>query len=134
MTAVVQETEAIAASLDKLRAETAGDFRRRYGREPKYVVAAPGRVNIIGEHTDYNDGFVLPMAIERYVVIAADKTEQSDSNGQGTANVYSANKDESAALQISGAIAPGPVKWSSYVQGVVAGYAKRGWTLPTFDG
>ena len=39
--------------------------------EPQWIAAAPGRVNLIGEHTDYNDGFVLPMAIERYTVVAA---------------------------------------------------------------
>ncbi|NNE69875.1 MAG: galactokinase, partial [Rhodothermales bacterium] len=43
---------------------------KRYGFEPSHVVRAPGRVNLIGEHTDYNDGFVLPLAIERAVWIA----------------------------------------------------------------
>ena len=38
---------------------------------PSCLVAAPGRVNLIGEHTDYNDGFVMPAAIDRHVVIAA---------------------------------------------------------------
>ena len=48
-------------------------FTKIYGRAPRWIVAAPGRVNVIGEHTDYNDGFVLPMAIERYAVMAADR-------------------------------------------------------------
>ncbi len=45
--------------------------RKNYGRPPHWLAAAPGRVNVIGEHTDYNDGFVLPMAIDRYTVVAA---------------------------------------------------------------
>ncbi|HKH19308.1 MAG TPA: galactokinase family protein, partial [Gammaproteobacteria bacterium] len=45
-------------------------FRERYGTEPR-LFCAPGRVNLIGEHTDYNDGFVLPMAISRETVVAA---------------------------------------------------------------
>ena len=45
-------------------------FQGRYGSDPAFVVRAPGRVNLIGEHTDYNDGFVLPMAIDRAVWIA----------------------------------------------------------------
>ena len=44
-------------------------FRERYGSEPR-LFRAPGRVNLIGEHTDYNDGFVLPMAIDRETVVA----------------------------------------------------------------
>ncbi|HUR73868.1 MAG TPA: galactokinase [Sporichthya sp.] len=51
-------------------AAVAAEFRRRYGREPDGVWAAPGRVNLIGEHTDYNDGFVLPVAIEHCAVAA----------------------------------------------------------------
>ena len=45
-------------------------FYQKYNEEPPWVVESPGRVNIIGEHTDYNDGFVLPMAIDRHIRIA----------------------------------------------------------------
>jgi galactokinase len=53
-------------NLQELSAHTAAEFEKAYGRAPHWIVAAPGRVNVIGEHTDYNDGFVLPMAIEFY--------------------------------------------------------------------
>ena len=49
--------------------------------QPNDLVAAPGRVNLIGEHTDYNDGFVLPMAIDRYTVIAADHSPSAGFGG-----------------------------------------------------
>src|SRR5512139_2307391 len=52
--------------MDRLLSE----FERVYGRRPVFVACAPGRVNMIGEHTDYNDGFVLPAAIERETRIA----------------------------------------------------------------
>ena len=50
-------------------------FRERAGRDPDGVWAAPGRVNLIGEHTDYNDGFVLPLAIDRLVLVAAGRRD-----------------------------------------------------------
>ena len=57
-------------------AEKAGDaFRAQFGAAPTWAACAPGRVNLIGEHTDYNDGFVLPMAIDRRVVIVAGPAE-----------------------------------------------------------
>jgi galactokinase len=59
-------------TLQELSAHITAEFQRHYGRAPRWIAAAPGRVNVIGEHTDYNDGFVLPMAIERYVIMAAD--------------------------------------------------------------
>src|SRR6267154_1974692 len=59
-------------TLKELAAHIAAEFQKYYGRPPRWIVAAPGRVNVIGEHTDYNDGFVLPMAIERYAIMAAD--------------------------------------------------------------
>ncbi|RYZ42815.1 MAG: galactokinase, partial [Myxococcaceae bacterium] len=50
-----------------LREQVEQDFHTRFGAAPTAVVRAPGRVNLIGEHTDYNDGFVLPIAIDREV-------------------------------------------------------------------
>ncbi len=62
-------------NLKELAAHVTVEFQKHYGRPPRWIVAAPGRVNVIGEHTDYNDGFVLPMAIERYAVMAADAAD-----------------------------------------------------------
>ena len=53
-----------------LKERVVAAFAQHFGGAPEWVVRAPGRVNIIGEHTDYNDGFVLPMAIDRAVFIA----------------------------------------------------------------
>ena len=47
-------------------------FEEIFGCQPATVVRAPGRVNLIGEHTDYNDGYVLPVAIDRSILMAAD--------------------------------------------------------------
>ena len=56
---------------DSLTAGLIRDFADRFGNgsDPR-VAIAPGRVNLIGEHTDYNDGWALPMAIDRYVAVA----------------------------------------------------------------
>ena len=58
-------------TLNDLAENVAKQFKQAYGRAPQWLAAAPGRVNVIGEHTDYNDGFVFPMVIDRYTVIAA---------------------------------------------------------------
>jgi galactokinase len=53
-------------------------FRDKFGRDPRWLSSAPGRVNLIGEHTDYNGGHVLPMAVDRHVVIAAGPSRRRD--------------------------------------------------------
>ena len=78
------------ASVQQLAQEARAEFRRRFGRAPRWVTAAPGRVNLIGEHTDYNDGFVLPMAIERYVVLAADQSPEPAETGDAIRAIRSA--------------------------------------------
>jgi len=109
---------------DRLAEEAVGLFEEQMGRSPLWVVAAPGRVNLIGEHTDYNDGFVLPMAIERRVVIAADRAAGSALDGR--ARLISSAEKAPATIAVDGEIRPGEVHWSSYVQGVVAGCREAG--------
>jgi galactokinase len=108
--------------LSQTTGRAADRFKQRYGRDPQWIVAAPGRVNIIGEHIDYNDGFVLPMAIDRYCVIAA-----ADNSGE-FATVYSAASDEEVKIQLASTGAAGSARaiqisglWSNYVAGVIAG-------------
>ena len=70
-----------ALPLTELLEQTREQFRAKYSTEPRWMAAAPGWVNMIGEHTDYNDGFVLPMAIERYVVMAAAPSDDDEQWG-----------------------------------------------------
>ena len=59
----------------------ASEFEAVYGSAPDVMVRSPGRVNLIGDHTDYNDGFVMPFAIDRHIVIGA--RARSDRRGRG---------------------------------------------------
>jgi galactokinase len=99
-------------------------FQERFEQPPKWIAAAPGRVNLIGEHTDYNDGFVLPMAIDRYVVMAA--AEASDTDNGCAVRAYSSAVGETERLSYditdAGEVAP----WARYVLGVMVGCRERG--------
>jgi galactokinase len=102
-------------------------FVKCFGHAPRWMVAAPGRVNLIGEHTDYNDGFVLPMAIERHMFIAADR------NPAREVTVHSETTGETASFGIRPPLEPGQPAWSNYVRGVIAGFQQRGQKVPGFD-
>ncbi|MHB8902136.1 MAG: galactokinase [Thermoguttaceae bacterium] len=118
-------------SANPLVQHAVGLFQNRFGRSPRWVVAAPGRVNLIGEHTDYNAGFVLPMAIERRVVIAADRLPHP--SDQAHACVFSSAEDVAAPVAVDGDIHPGEVHWSSYLQGVIAGCLEEGMKPGPFE-
>lgn len=94
---------------------------------PQWVVAAPGRVNLIGEHTDYNDGFVLPMAIERYVVIAADRPNgKMPAAGPGDSiTAYSELLGEKHTYQIADKMPADLPAWCVYSYGVFDLFSKR---------
>ncbi|HLZ55159.1 MAG TPA: galactokinase [Verrucomicrobiae bacterium] len=110
-------------TLPELTDYVSRQFARTYGRPPRWIAAAPGRVNVIGEHTDYNDGFVLPMAIERYAVMAADHSV----GGKDSISIRDTSEGvEPATIDLSGPVKPGKPKWSNYPRGVIAGFLARG--------
>ena len=101
-------------------------FREKFGGEPRVVVRAPGRVNLIGEHTDYNDGFVFPVAINRYVVFAA--RARSDNR----AIIRSLSFSEDTVFTINrGLEASG--HWSDYVMGMVSEFRDINLRLGGFE-
>ena len=115
-------------TLKTLSAHVAVEFQKEYGRPPRWIVAAPGRVNVIGEHTDYNDGFVLPMAIERYAIMAADAAATP-----GKISIYDTHFKENATIDVSAPVTKGQPKWSNYIRGVLAGFQNRGVKIPALD-
>jgi galactokinase len=102
--------------LNELILSSSRQHSARFGVSPKWIVAAPGRVNLIGEHIDYSDGFVLPMAIDRYCVIAASPA------ADGSARINSSTADDEVTILLTK-----PERhasgghWSNYVAGVLAG-------------
>ncbi len=116
-------------TLQELTDRVSQRFAKAHGRPPRWLVAAPGRVNLIGEHTDYNDGFVLPMAIEFYTVMAADFPSSSSS----TISIQDTLFNETAQIEVSKPVARGEPKWSNYPRGVIAGFQRRGEKVPALD-
>jgi len=115
-------------NLKELAAHIAAEFQKHYGRPPRWIVSAPGRVNVIGEHTDYNDGFVLPMAIERHAIMAADTAA-----APGKVSIYDTQFKENATIDISAPVTKGQPKWSNYIRGVLAGFQHRRVKIPALD-
>jgi galactokinase len=102
-------------------------FGLHYGRRPALLAIAPGRVNVIGEHVDYNGGWVLPAAINRCLVMAV--APRAD----GRVRVASAGREGVLEFDRQD-LAPGRAKdWSRYVRGVLAGLARAGLDVPGFD-
>ncbi len=97
-------------------------FEELYGRPPAIVVAAPGRVNLIGEHTDYNEGYVLPVAVDRYICVAArpreDRRVSLRALNLGEKDVFSLDEIER-----------GERSWTNYPRGVAWQMGERGYRL-----
>jgi galactokinase len=105
-------------------------FANTYHQPPKWIAAAPGRVNVIGEHTDYNDGFVFPMAIDRYTVIAAAPLEGKTNRIQ----LRSTSGEGVAEIDLAQTLHPAKKgTWYNYPLGVIAGFQSRGIKLPAFQ-
>ena len=98
-------------------------FRAVYRTNPRGIFRAPGRVNLIGEHTDYNDGFVMPAAIDFYSYAAiGERTDR-------TLSVYSEQFHRSVEFSIDQLAGPPGKHWSDYVRGVAAVLRDEGYFL-----
>jgi len=92
-----------------------------------FTVVAPGRVNLIGEHTDYNDGLVLPMAIDLSIQITVSPRRDR------LAVLQSEHASDAVTLDLSRVLVSGSEDWACYPAGVLAGYQRLGWEIPGFE-
>jgi galactokinase len=93
----------------------------------QFTVVAPGRVNLIGEHTDYNDGFVLPQAIQRGLRFDVCRRPGS------RALLASDRGGPPLDIDLGAPLLAGRTDWGRYVAGVLAGFQRLGWTIPGFE-
>lgn len=116
-------------------------YRQQFGRAPQMVARAPGRVNLIGEHTDYTGGFVLPCAIDRRVAVAlgyhhpharqtAEAAPPSAAEGEEAGLAYAVDLDDLRALPRTG---QREGCWADYLRGVAWALTRAGLSLPAAD-
>lgn len=108
----------------KVQTDIRQRFAEIFGGEPAAVVRAPGRVNLIGEHTDYNDGYVLPVAIDRSVLVAAAPRDDRQ------VVIYALDFGESVAFSLDDIEYDRAKTWSNYQRGVAYFLEERGIRLP----
>src|SRR5580692_7583168 len=99
-------------------------FKQQFGKDP-LLVAAPGRVNLIGEHTDYNNGFVLPGAVDKKIYAAIAK------NGTNTLNLFANQFNQPLSFSLDSIQ---PVKgWATYILGMVFYLQEKGGLISGMD-
>jgi galactokinase len=112
--------------MSSLEAQVHQKFVELYKKEP-IIIRSPGRINLIGEHTDYNDGFVMPAAIDKRAVfaIAASDTDQS--------SVFSLKYDQEFSVNLSDPEKVEEPQWANYLLGVLDRFVDRGFDLKPFN-
>ena len=114
--------------LTKLINEAKSGLQTTFAVEATHIAAAPGRVNLIGEHIDYCDGFVLPFALEQNIIIAASP------NATSTVRLASSLGGGTVEIHVSGEIPEAEPKWANYPRGVMQYFREQtNCTLPGFD-
>jgi galactokinase len=98
-------------------------FEQHYGIHPRLMVRAPGRVNLIGEHTDYNDGFVFPAAIDRATYVTARPRDDNK------IHIFAADLQDEDEFELDQIEFSTAHPWSNYIRGVVKGLVIAGHTL-----
>ena len=110
----------------KLLKEVQKSFKEHFKTKP-LIVFSPGRINLIGEHTDYNEGFVFPAAINKGIALAIQKSDSDKSQ------VYAINKKEMHEFSLQDIKPLNEGGWENYILGVVAEIQKLGLTLENFN-
>ncbi|MDI6402627.1 galactokinase [Balneolaceae bacterium ANBcel3] len=105
--------------MSDLKTKASHYFKKHFG-ENFITVGSPGRVNLIGEHTDYNEGFVLPAAIDKQIVLAMGK------NNQEVVRLYSMDMEEAFEIPVKASLVPGNSRWYDYILGVLDELKKGG--------
>ena len=105
---------------DILIQNTVAFFKKTFGNEPQKIVLSPGRINIIGEHIDYNDGYVLPAAIDKIICFAFEK---SNSN---TSRIIAIDLEDEFEINLADPIELSDNVWTNYVRGVILQLQNKG--------
>ncbi len=97
----------------KLIQNTTEHFEKSFQNKPEHIFLSPGRINIIGEHVDYNDGFVLPAAINKYVCIAISPNKNS------ACKIIAKDLNEVFEFNLKDTLVPNSIMWINYILGVL---------------
>ena len=107
--------------------DTTDFFKEKFGNVPTEIVLSPGRINIIGEHIDYNDGYVLPAAIDKIICFTFEK------NNSNTANVQAIDLNESLVIDVTKEEIVSDVVWTNYLRGVLFQLKLKGYKIGGFN-
>lgn len=111
----------------KLIQDTKSHFTQLFQNDAQYVFLSPGRINIIGEHVDYNDGFVLPAAINKYICFAVSKS------GSSKCTIIAKDLDETHEFDLNDNLQPIDKMWANYILGVLHQLKERTNNLEGFN-
>jgi galactokinase len=109
------------------KAEVSTLFAQQFNEAPSFVIASPGRINLIGEHVDYNSGFVLPAAIDKYMYVAVSKRNDHQ------IVLHAADIPQHYQTSLDAALQPSNLGWPNYVLGVVDELKKNGHSISGFN-
>ena len=109
------------------KAEVSALFAQQFNEAPSFVIASPGRINLIGEHVDYNSGFVLPAAIDKYMYVAV--SQRNDSQ----ILLHATDLNQNFQTNLDAALQPSSSGWPNYVLGVIDELRKDGHVVSGFN-
>jgi galactokinase len=112
---------------DILIQNTTAFFEKSFGSAPQKIVLSPGRINIIGEHIDYNDGYVLPAAIDKVICFAFEKNETKKSK------IIAIDLNEEFEIDLTQEIQLSDVVWTNYIRGVIKQLQDNGFSFDGFN-